>query len=122
MHEMAALKRWKFAARSEKLSHEQQSLLDETIDSDLAVIEPELERHSTEPKIKDASNNRAGLRLPANLPRVNVHHEPESTSAAVAGSSSASAGMSARSSITGRAGSPSGVMFVENGCSLTAKP
>jgi hypothetical protein len=26
-HEMAVLKRWKFAARSEKLGHEQQSLL-----------------------------------------------------------------------------------------------
>jgi transposase len=78
-HEMAILKRWKFAARSEKLSHEQQSLLDETIDSDLAAIELELERLSTEPKTKDAPNKPRRAPLPANLPRVNVHHEPEST-------------------------------------------
>jgi transposase len=63
-HEMAVLKRWKFAARSEKLSHEQQSLLDETIDSDLAAIELELERLSTEPKMKDVPNKSSRLPLP----------------------------------------------------------
>ena len=78
-HEMAVLKRWKFAARSEKLGHEQQSLLDEAIDADLAAIELELERLSTEPKTKDAPNKPRRAPLPANLPRVNVHHEPEST-------------------------------------------
>jgi hypothetical protein len=78
-HEMAVLKRWKFAARSEKLGHEQQSLLDESIDADLAAIELELERLSTEPKTKDAPNKPRRAPLPANLPRVNVHHEPEST-------------------------------------------
>ncbi|WP_370818091.1 IS66 family transposase zinc-finger binding domain-containing protein, partial [Caballeronia glathei] len=78
-HEMAVLKRWKFAARSEKLGHEQQSLLDEAIDADLAAIELELERLSTEPKTKDAPNKPRRAPLPANLPRVHVHHEPEST-------------------------------------------
>jgi transposase IS166 family protein len=34
-HEMAVLKRWKFAARSEQLHGTQRSLLDETIDADL---------------------------------------------------------------------------------------
>ena len=77
-HEMAVLKRWKFAAPSEKLSHEQQSLLDEAIDADLAAIELELERLSTEPKTKDVSNKPRRAPLPANLSRVNVHHEPES--------------------------------------------
>jgi transposase len=78
-HEMAVLKRWKFAARSEKLGHEQQSLLDEAIDADLAAIELELERLSTEPKTKDAPNKPRRAPLPANLPRVNIQHEPEST-------------------------------------------
>jgi transposase len=78
-HEMAVLKRWKFAARSEKLGHEQQSLLDETIDADLAAIELELEKLSPQPKAKDAPNKPRRTPLPANLPRVDVHHEPEST-------------------------------------------
>ena len=36
-HEMAVLKRLKFAARSEQLNAAQRSLLDETIDADLAA-------------------------------------------------------------------------------------
>ncbi|QIE29703.1 transposase [Caballeronia sp. SBC2] len=68
-HEMAVLKRWKFAARSEKLGHEQQSLLDETIDADLAAIELELERLTPRPKAKDAPNKPRRAPLPANLPR-----------------------------------------------------
>jgi transposase len=54
-------------------------LLDEAIDADLAAIEFELERLSTEPKSKDAPNKRRRAPLPANLPLVNVHHQPEST-------------------------------------------
>src|SRR4030095_3485391 len=42
-HEMAVLKRWKFAARSEQLHGAQRSLLDETIDADLEAIAVELE-------------------------------------------------------------------------------
>jgi hypothetical protein len=76
---MAVLKRWKFAARSEKLGHEQQNLLDEAMDADLAAIELELETLSTEPKTKDAPNRPRRAPLSANLPRVNVHHDPEST-------------------------------------------
>ena len=41
-HEMAVLKRWKFAARSEQLHGAQRSLLDETIDADLEAIAAEL--------------------------------------------------------------------------------
>ena len=41
-HEMAVLKRWKFAARSEQLHGVQRSLLDETIDADLEAIAAEL--------------------------------------------------------------------------------
>ena len=70
---------WKFAARSEKLGHGQQSLLDETIYADLAAIELELERLSLQPKAKDAPNKPRRTPFPANLPRADVHHEPELT-------------------------------------------
>ena len=43
-HEMAVLKRLKFAAKSEAFNAEQKSLLEETIDADLAAMELELEK------------------------------------------------------------------------------
>ncbi|MFZ2651606.1 MAG: transposase [Burkholderiaceae bacterium] len=43
-HEMAALKRLKFAAKSQAFNAEQRSLLEETIDSDLAALSQELQR------------------------------------------------------------------------------
>ena len=79
MHEMAVLKRYRFSGRSEKLGHEQQSLLDEAIDADLAAIELVLESLSTEPKTKDAPNKPRRAQLPANLQRIDIQHEPEST-------------------------------------------
>ncbi|WP_421138832.1 transposase domain-containing protein [Pseudomonas sp. NFX15] len=42
-HEIALLKRFKFAKRSEQLSPNQASLLDDLIDTDIAAIEAELE-------------------------------------------------------------------------------
>ena len=42
-HEMAVLKRWQYARRSEQLDVVQYSLLDESIDADLAAIELEIE-------------------------------------------------------------------------------
>lgn len=41
-HEMAILKRWKFAARSEQLHGEQRHLFDETLEADLEAIGLEL--------------------------------------------------------------------------------
>jgi transposase len=41
-HEMATLKRWRFARRSEQLDAVQRSLLEESIDADLEAIELEL--------------------------------------------------------------------------------
>jgi len=43
-HEIALLKRLKFAKRSEQLSPDQASLLDDLIDTDIAAIEAELGR------------------------------------------------------------------------------
>lgn len=78
-HEMAVLKRWKFAARSEKLPAEQQSLLDEAIDADLIAIEHELEQLASQPKDESPPNKPRRAPLPPNLPRVEIRHEPTST-------------------------------------------
>ena len=78
-HEMAVLKRWRFAARSEQLNSDQRLLFDETIEADLEAIALELKA------LKRADDNQQpkGIpkraALPVNLPRVNVHHEPEQT-------------------------------------------
>jgi transposase len=84
-HEMAVLKRLKFAATSEKfragLSAEQKSLLDETLDGDIAEVTGEIERATGNNKAKDKKDKEQPRRqpLPAHLPRREMRHEPEST-------------------------------------------
>jgi transposase len=78
-HEMAVLKRWKFAARSEQLHGEQRSLLDETIDADLEAIAAELATLRSPEQPLPAKDSPKRSPLPAHLPRVEVHHEPERT-------------------------------------------
>jgi transposase len=78
-HEMALLKRWKFAARSEQLHGEQRTLFAEAIDADLEAIAAELAtlrsaEHRQAPKDPPKRSS-----LPAHLPRVDVRHEPEHT-------------------------------------------
>jgi transposase len=78
-HENAILKRLKFAAKSETYSAEQKSLLDETLDSDLAAVAAEIE--GMQPTAKAAGEKQAPKRekLPAHLPRRDIPHEPEDT-------------------------------------------
>lgn len=78
-HEMAVLKRLKFAARSEVFRGEQHSLLEEAIEADLEAIAQELEQLSpaTPPADTKAQPKRAPL--PAQLPRREIRHEPAST-------------------------------------------
>ena len=45
-HEMAVLKRLKFAAKSEAFSAEQKSLIEEAIDTDLAALALEIEQRA----------------------------------------------------------------------------
>ena len=79
-HEMAVLKRLKFAATNEAFNAEQRSLLDETIDADLQALQSELERLVPEDGDKAAGKQQAKRQpLPANLPRREVRHEPAST-------------------------------------------
>ena len=90
-HEMAVLKRWKFAARSEGWHAVQGSLLDETIEADLEAIAVELaalRSGAPSPSPNDKPKRRA---FPAHLPRIDVRHEPEHTCAVAARRSSASA-------------------------------
>ena len=81
-HEMAILKRWKFAARSEQLHGEQRHLFDETVEADLEAIGLELlalQRAQTRLPAKDIPKRAA---LPAHLPRTEIRHEPEHTTCA----------------------------------------
>ena len=74
-HEMAILKRMKFAATSERfastLSPEQRSLLEETLDTDIHELDGELQRHrkKTDEKGEDAKQSPKRAQLPAHLPR-----------------------------------------------------
>ena len=85
-HEMAVLKRWKFGRSREQLDSTQASLLDEAIDADIAAIELELEQLApapiTETAIRQLPRRAA---LPPELPRIDQHHEPESTTCTTQG-------------------------------------
>lgn len=77
-HENAILKRLKFAAQSERYSAEQKSLLDETLDADLAAVAAEIEALQPARAAGERQQPRRE-KLPAHLPRRDVRHEPEST-------------------------------------------
>jgi transposase len=78
-HENAVLKRLKFAAKSEAYAAEQKSLLEETLDMDLAAVAAEVE--ALQPKAKPAHEKQQPKRapLPPQLPRREIRHEPENT-------------------------------------------
>lgn len=76
-HEIATLKRNQFGKRSEQLGAEQRSLLDETIDADLAAIEEELAQLS--PSQGEQRNKPRRTALAPQLPRVEIRHEPDAT-------------------------------------------
>jgi len=78
-HENAVLKRLKFAAQSERFNAEQRSLLEETLDADLQAVAEEIERLTPVPSAPSDRQQAKRKPLPANLPRREVRHEPEST-------------------------------------------
>ena len=77
-HEMAILKRWQFGRRSEQLDAQQRSLLDDSIDADIAAIGLEIEALQDRPPTAPKSKPRR-MPLPASFPRRDVPHEPEHT-------------------------------------------
>jgi transposase len=77
-HEMAVLKRLKFAAKSEAFNSEQKSLIEETIDTDLAALALEIEQRAPSKELGERQVPKRAV-LPAELPRSEHHHEPQST-------------------------------------------
>lgn len=78
-HEIALLKRFKFAKHSEQLSPDQASLLDDLIDTDIAAIEAELEAlqpAAVETKVRQQPKR---VPLPPQFPRTLIHHEPDNS-------------------------------------------
>lgn len=78
-HENAVLKRLKFAAKSEVYNAEQKSLLEETLDSDLAAVAAEIQAMQPAGKADDGKLRPKREKLPASLPRREIRHEPEDT-------------------------------------------
>ena len=78
-HEVAILKRHKFAQRSEQLDAVQGNLLDELIDGDLSAIEAELAKLAPAEAPTKAKKQPKRAPLPPELPRTLIHHEPENT-------------------------------------------
>lgn len=78
-HEMALLKRRKYATTSEHLKGAQRQLFEETIEADLEAMDLELK--ALQPPASNAVPKAIPKRapLPAHLPRREVRHEPETT-------------------------------------------
>ena len=81
-HENAVLKRLKFAAQSERFNAEQRSLLEETLDADLQAVAEEIERLAPTDAAPRERQQPKRQPLPANLPRREIRHEPDSTTCA----------------------------------------
>lgn len=77
-HEIAILKRHKFAKRSEQISPAQGSLLDDLLNTDLEAIEAELNALRPEPATSSRQQPKRAP-LPPQFPRTVIRHEPEST-------------------------------------------
>ena len=78
-HEIAQLKRLKFAKRSEQMNPEQASLLDDLIDTDIAAIEAELEALQTAPAATENKQKPKRTALPTEFPLTLIHHELDNT-------------------------------------------
>jgi transposase len=76
-HEIAWFKRNKFAKRSEQLSPDQGSLLDDLLDTDIAAIEAELKALSPPAAQAEPRKHPKRVSLPAQFPRTVIYHEPD---------------------------------------------
>ena len=81
-HEIAILRRHRFARKSEVLNAHQRSLLDDLVEEDLAGIEAELEQLSPASSTSQAKQQPKRQALPPELPRTIIRHEPDSTECA----------------------------------------
>jgi transposase len=76
--EVAQLRRARFGARTEQLCGEQAQLFEETVQTDVAAVETEIETIGPQPTEPAATRPRRAP-LPAHLARTDIHHEPQST-------------------------------------------
>src|SRR5690625_3885284 len=81
-HEIAVLRRFRFGKKSEQLAGVQGSLLEEAVAADIAAIEEELHQLTDQPKKAPRQQQPKRQALPPELPRIEIHHEPESTTCA----------------------------------------
>ena len=81
--ELAYHKRIKFSSTSEAFTAQQRDLFDETQETDLNAMQAELEQLSSMPRVKAKPTGRKPL--PAQLPRIEQRHEPESCTCAQCG-------------------------------------
>lgn len=81
-HEIAILKRHKFAKRSEQISPAQGSLLDDMLNTDLEAIDAELKALRPALTLDKPRQQPKRAPLPAQLPRTVIRHEPENTQCA----------------------------------------
>ncbi len=83
--ELARLKAWKFAARTERMNAEQRQLFEETLAADQASLEAQLEALQaqtgvpSETALQEPRRQPRRQALPNHLQRVEHHHEPEDT-------------------------------------------
>jgi len=77
-HEVAYYRRHYFGVKAERLPVEQGQLFEETLAADMAAITEELAQLSAA-KPKEQAKRKP---LPPELPRTEIHHEPESTTCA----------------------------------------
>lgn len=76
--EIAILRRFRFGKKSEQIPSTQLSLLDEAVDEDIAAIEEELEILAPTPAKEKTKQKPKRAALPAELPRIEIRHEPHS--------------------------------------------
>lgn len=81
-HEIAVLRRLRFGKKSGQISGVQGSLLEEAVTADIAAIEEELQQLTDHPRKAIPRQQPKRGALPPQLPRIDVHHEPETTTCA----------------------------------------
>ncbi|MBB4868284.1 flagellar biosynthesis GTPase FlhF [Pseudomonas nitritireducens] len=120
-HEIAILKRHKFAKRSEQISPAQGSLLDDLLNTDLEAIEAELKAlHRAPHRQNHASNPSVQRCRRSSLALLSITNRT-TLSAPVAANFSASAKTSARNWITRQACSPLSSTYVGSGSAVSVK-
>jgi transposase len=78
-HEIAVLRRYRFGKKSEQIGGEQGLLLEDAVDADIAAIEQELIGLGGQPPERKVVSQPKRQALPPELPRIQVRHEPHST-------------------------------------------